>query len=98
MGKLTWAAIPFHEPIPMATSLFIILGMAAGFDLQISGHTHGGQFWPWNLLVGYFQPFTGGLNRLKNLLVYVSRGTGYWGPPNRFIVPAEITRLRLIAA
>jgi predicted MPP superfamily phosphohydrolase len=71
---------------------------AAGYDLQISGHTHGGQFWPWNLLVGYFQPFTAGLNRLKNLMVYVSRGTGYWGPPNRFIVPAEITRLRLVSA
>jgi predicted MPP superfamily phosphohydrolase len=81
-----------HQPSSAAAA------QAAGFDLQISGHTHGGQFWPWNLLVGYFQPFTGGLNRLKNLLVYVSRGTGYWGPPNRFIVPAEITRLRLIAA
>jgi predicted MPP superfamily phosphohydrolase len=67
----------------------------AGFDLQISGHTHGGQFWPWNLFVGYFQPFTSGLNRLKTLWVYVSRGTGYWGPPNRFLVPAEITRIRL---
>jgi hypothetical protein len=75
-----------------------VAAAAAGYDLQISGHTHGGQFWPWNLLVRYFQPFTGGLNRLKNLLVYVSRGTGYWGPPNRFIVPGEITRLRLVAA
>jgi predicted MPP superfamily phosphohydrolase len=71
---------------------------AAGFDLQISGHTHGGQFWPWNLFVGFFQPFTGGLYRLKDLWVYVSRGTGYWGPPNRFGVPSEITRLRLIPA
>jgi uncharacterized protein len=70
----------------------------AGYDVQISGHTHGGQFWPWNLFVRYFQPFTAGLNRLKNLSVYVSRGTGYWGPPNRFIVPAEITRIRLVAA
>jgi predicted MPP superfamily phosphohydrolase len=70
----------------------------AGFDLQISGHTHGGQFWPWNLFVGYFQPFTSGLNRLKTLWVYVSRGTGYWGPPNRFLVPAEITRIRLVPA
>jgi predicted MPP superfamily phosphohydrolase len=70
----------------------------AGFDVQISGHTHGGQFWPWNWLIGYFQPFTRGLNRLKHLTVYVSRGTGYWGPPNRFLVPSEITRLRLIAA
>ena len=71
---------------------------AAGFDLQLSGHTHGGQFWPWNFFVRYFQPFTAGLNRLNHLSVYVSRGTGYWGPPNRFIVPAEITRLRLVCA
>jgi uncharacterized protein len=69
---------------------------AAGYDVQISGHTHGGQFWPWNLLVGYFQPFTSGLNRLHNLVIYVSRGTGYWGPPNRFVVPGEITRIRLV--
>ena len=70
----------------------------AGFDLQICGHTHGGQFWPWNFFVRYFQPFTAGLHRLKNLWVYVSRGTGYWGPPNRFGVPSEITRLRLVPA
>ncbi len=71
---------------------------SAGFDLQLSGHTHGGQFWPWNLFVHFFQPFTGGLHRLKNLWVYVSRGTGYWGPPNRFGVPSEITHLRLVPA
>jgi predicted MPP superfamily phosphohydrolase len=71
---------------------------SAGFDVQLSGHTHGGQFWPWNLFVGFFQPFTGGLHRLKNLWVYVSRGTGYWGPPNRFGVPSEITRIRLVPA
>ena len=70
----------------------------AGFDVQISGHTHGGQFWPWNLFVGFFQPFTSGLHRLKNLSIYVSRGTGYWGPPNRFGVPSEITRIRLVPA
>jgi predicted MPP superfamily phosphohydrolase len=70
----------------------------AGFDVQISGHTHGGQFWPWNWFVGFFTPFTGGLYRLKDLWVYVNRGTGYWGPPNRFGVPSEITRIRLIAA
>jgi predicted MPP superfamily phosphohydrolase len=70
----------------------------AGYDVQISGHTHGGQFWPWNLFVHLFQPFTGGLHRLKNLWIYVSRGTGYWGPPNRFGVPSEITRIRLVPA
>jgi hypothetical protein len=60
------------------------------------GHTHGGQFWPWNHFVRFFQPFTAGLHRLKDLSVYVSRGTGYWGPPNRFGVPSEITRIRLV--
>jgi len=70
----------------------------AGFDVQLSGHTHGGQFWPWNLFVRFFQPFTGGLYRLKDLWVYVSRGTGYWGPPNRFGVPSEITHIHLVPA
>jgi predicted MPP superfamily phosphohydrolase len=71
---------------------------AAGFDLQLSGHTHGGQFWPWNLFVRLQQPFTAGLHRLNHLWVYVSRGTGYWGPPTRLGVPSEITRLRLVPA
>ena len=70
---------------------------AAGFDLQLSGHTHGGQFWPWNLFVPLQQPFTAGLHRLRRLWVYTSRGTGYWGPPKRFGAPSEITRLRLVA-
>ncbi|MBV8062191.1 MAG: metallophosphoesterase, partial [Nevskia sp.] len=70
----------------------------AGFDVQLSGHTHGGQFLPWNFFVRFQQPFTAGLNRLRNLWVYTSRGTGYWGPPLRFGAPSEITRLRLVAA
>ncbi len=68
----------------------------AGFDLQLSGHTHGGQFWPWTLFVRFQQPFTSGLHRVGNLWVYISRGTGYWGPPNRFGAPSEITLLRLV--
>ena len=68
----------------------------AGFDLQISGHTHGGQFLPWNFFVKMQQPFTAGLHRVKNMLVYISRGTGYWGPPKRFGAPSEITLLRLV--
>jgi hypothetical protein len=70
----------------------------AGYDVQISGHTHGGQFWPWSFFVRFFQPFTAGLHRVKGLWLYVSRGTGYWGPPNRFGVPPEITRIRLVPA
>lgn len=71
---------------------------AAGFDLQLSGHTHGGQFWPWNFFVRLQQPFTAGLDRLGSLWIYTSRGTGYWGPPKRFGAPSEITRIRLVAA
>jgi predicted MPP superfamily phosphohydrolase len=69
---------------------------AAGYHLQLSGHTHGGQFWPWNFLVRLQQPFTAGLNRLGRMWVYTSRGTGYWGPPMRFGVPSEITLIRLV--
>ena len=80
-----------HQPRSAAAAA------AAGFDLQLSGHTHGGQFWPWNHFVRFQQPFTSGLNRLQDLWVYVSRGTGYWGPPMRFLAPSEITRIRLVA-
>ena len=81
-----------HQPRSAGAAL------QAGFDLQLSGHTHGGQFWPWNLLVPLQQPFTAGLNRLESLWVYTSRGTGYWGPPKRFGAPSEITLIRLVAA
>jgi predicted MPP superfamily phosphohydrolase len=69
-----------------------------GFDLQLSGHTHGGQIFPWNLLVPLAQPFTAGLHRLGKMWVYVSRGTGYWGPPMRVGAPSEITLIRLVQA
>ena len=70
----------------------------AGFDLQLSGHTHGGQYFPFNILVRLFQPFVSGLHRLERMWLYVSRGTGYWGPPLRLGAPAEITVLELIPA
>lgn len=69
-----------------------------GFDLQISGHTHGGQIFPWNFLVPLAQPFTAGLHKLGQMWVYVSRGTGYWGPPMRVGAPSEITLIRLVSA
>ena len=71
---------------------------AAGFHLQLSGHTHGGQFFPWNFFVRLQQPYTAGLHKLNNLWVYTSRGTGYWGPPKRLGAPAEVTLLRLVPA
>ena len=70
----------------------------AGFLLQLSGHTHGGQFWPWNLFVPLQNPFVAGLHRLQTMWVYVSRGTGYWGPPMRLGAPSEITLIKLVAA
>lgn len=68
----------------------------AGYQLQLSGHTHGGQFLPWNFFVRFQQPFTAGLRRIDNLWVYTSRGTGYWGPPKRLGAPSEITLIRLV--
>jgi uncharacterized protein len=68
----------------------------AGFTLQLSGHTHGGQFLPWNFFVRLQQPFVAGLVKVNGLWVYTSRGTGYWGPPKRLGAPSEITRVRLV--
>ncbi|NCC25301.1 MAG: metallophosphoesterase [Deltaproteobacteria bacterium] len=62
-----------------------------GYDLQVSGHTHGGQFFPGTILVHLFQPFVAGLHQVGDMLLYVSRGTGYWGPPLRIGSPSEIT-------
>ncbi len=71
---------------------------AAGSDLQLSGHTHGGQFWPWNFFVRLQQPYIAGLHRLGRMWVYTSRGTGYWGPPKRIGAPSEITLITLSRA
>ena len=79
-----------HQPrgVHLADSL--------GVDLQLSGHTHGGQMFPWNLAVRLQQPFVAGLHRLKHTQIYVSHGTGYWGPPMRVGAPAEITEIELV--
>ncbi len=67
----------------------------AGFELQISGHTHGGQFFPWNYAINLVYPFKAGLYNVNNTRMYVNRGTGYWGPPVRLGSPSEITLLIL---
>lgn len=64
-------------------------------DLQLSGHTHGGQIWPFHYLVRLSIPFVAGLYQRGAAKLYVSRGTGYWGPPMRFGAPAEITEIVL---
>jgi predicted MPP superfamily phosphohydrolase len=71
----------------------------AGFDLQLSGHTHGGQFFPWTLVIHLVHgPHVAGLSRRGRLWVYVSAGTGTWGPPVRVGTRPELTLLRLVPA
>jgi predicted MPP superfamily phosphohydrolase len=67
-----------------------------GYDLQLSGHTHGGQFWPWNFFVKLQQPFNIGLHKVNKMWLYINRGTGYWGPPKRLGKPGEITHICLV--
>lgn len=64
-------------------------------DLQLSGHTHGGQMFPFGWLVRLQQPYVGGFYLHEGTAIYVSRGTGYWGPPMRVGAPAEITHIEL---
>jgi uncharacterized protein len=66
-----------------------------GVDLQISGHTHGGQFYPFKYIVAFYQPYLAGLYKEGPSTLYVSCGTGYWGPPLRLGIPAEITEYEL---
>jgi len=68
----------------------------AGFDLQISGHTHGGQYYPFNFIAKLANPYIQGLHKHENKTwIYVSPGTGYWGPPIRLGTEPEITMFRL---
>jgi predicted MPP superfamily phosphohydrolase len=79
-----------HQPSQVRAAI------AAGVDLQISGHTHGGQIWPFHLLVRLDQKQISGLRRHgERTQLYVSRGTGFWGPPLRIFAPSEITVLTL---
>jgi uncharacterized protein len=67
-----------------------------GVGLQLSGHTHGGQIWPWGWVVRLVQPYVAGLHKhAANTWIYVSRGTGYWGPPMRLGAQHELTLLTL---
>lgn len=67
------------------------------FDLQVSGHTHRGQIFPFRLVTKLFFPLDSGLYRLsENSCLYASRGTGTWGPPIRFLSPPEVTIIDLV--
>jgi predicted MPP superfamily phosphohydrolase len=82
-----------HQPKQIGAAV------AHGIDLQLSGHTHGGQIWPFHYLVRIDQPTVQGLSRHgARTQLYTSRGTGFWGPPLRIFAPSEITLLTLRAA
>ncbi|MUM77944.1 metallophosphoesterase [Pseudodesulfovibrio sp. F-1] len=74
-----------HQPVSVYEA------SRAGFDIQLSGHTHGGQFFPWTVAIHLFQPYVRGLHRHDATLLYVNTGTGYWGPPMRLGTAPEIT-------
>jgi len=79
-----------HQPLPDTDTIGL-------FDLQLSGHTHKGQIFPFNLVTKLFFPkHTGYFNLPKQSHLYVSRGTGTWGPPIRFLAPPEITIIDLV--
>ncbi|QSZ40680.1 metallophosphoesterase [Sulfurimonas aquatica] len=68
-----------------------------GVDLMLSGHTHGGQLYPFRFLVKVVQPYISGLHQHnENLQIYVNKGTGFWGPPMRLGASAEISEIRLL--
>jgi uncharacterized protein len=78
-----------HQPISVYEA------SKAGYDLQLSGHTHGGQYFPYSSLIRIFQPFVAGLYQYEKTWLYVNRGAGHWGPPIRLGAPAEITEITL---
>ncbi|WP_072690051.1 metallophosphoesterase [Rhodococcus marinonascens] len=95
------AALAGHDP-----STFVMLlaheprqaveASDLGVDLQLSGHTHGGQMWPVGYLVPLQQPSVSGLDRIGDTVLYTTRGVGAWGPPVRVGAPPEITILELV--
>ncbi|MEU6723409.1 metallophosphoesterase [Nonomuraea wenchangensis] len=78
-----------HQPVQVSEAA------RHGVDLQLSGHTHGGQIMPFNLVVGLQQPVVSGLATVDGVQVYTTRGAGFWGPPVRVGAPPEITILEL---
>jgi predicted MPP superfamily phosphohydrolase len=80
-----------HQPRAVSDAV------ACDVDLQLSGHVHGGQMVPFNWLARLDQPLVAGLHLIGKTWVYVSTGTGYWGPPMRVGPGAELTRIELVA-
>jgi predicted MPP superfamily phosphohydrolase len=72
------------------------LASKVGFNLQLSGHTHGGQFFPWTYVGKLFHRFYIGLMKFESMWIYVSPGTGTWGPPIRIGTTPEVTCIQLV--
>ncbi|MFI1839273.1 metallophosphoesterase [Streptomyces olivaceoviridis] len=80
-----------HQPVQIHEAV------RHGVDLQLSGHTHGGQLWPGSLLAAAANPTVAGLDRYGDTQLYVSRGAGAWGPPTRVGAPSDVTVIELAA-
>jgi predicted MPP superfamily phosphohydrolase len=78
-----------HQPVQVEAAA------KQGVDLQLSGHTHGGQMFPFNLVVPLQQPVTAGLEKIDDTWIYVTRGAGFWGPPVRVGARPEISMIEL---
>ncbi len=78
-----------HQPVLVSEAA------ARGLDLQLSGHTHGGQMWPFHYVVRMVQPSLAGLSRMDGTQLYVTRGAGFWGPPVRIGAPPDVTVVTL---
>jgi predicted MPP superfamily phosphohydrolase len=78
-----------HQPI------LVTEASSRGVDLQLSGHTHGGQMWPFHYVVDMVQPALAGLSAVGDTQLYVTRGAGFWGPPVRVGAPPDITVVTL---
>ena len=74
----------------------LIEGSEGKFDLQLSGHTHGGQVWPFGRVTQWVNGHEQGLSNREGSAVYVSNGAGFWGPPLRFLTPPEVTVIDLV--
>lgn len=83
------AVLLAHQPVVIHDAV------AHGVDLQLSGHTHGGQLWPGNFIADLANPTGAGLDRYGDTQLYVSRGAGAWGPPVRVGAPSDITVVEL---
>ncbi|MGW0284714.1 metallophosphoesterase [Streptomyces sp. NPDC003236] len=80
-----------HQPVQIHEAV------RHGVDLQLSGHTHGGQLWPGNMIAAAANPTVAGLERYGDTQLYVSRGAGAWGPPTRVDAPSDVTVIELAA-